>query len=1153
MNESSDPDETIDAPSRPTETIDLRARADHARPRSTLPNKTRPILLHDAETDSGWEVKFQSDAMPTPEQAGDRYELSGEIARGGMGAILRGHDVDLGRDLAVKVLLEKYANRPDVAQRFIEEAQIGGQLQHPGIVPVYDIGRFGDRPFFTMKLVKGQNLAALLAERADPTTDLSRFIAIALQVSQTLAYAHAKGVIHRDLKPANIMVGAFGEVQVMDWGLAKVLTTDEEETTRPREGPADGTTIRTARSTGSGRGTDTEAGSMLGTPAYMPPEQANGDVTLLDRRADVFGLGAILCEVLTGNPPYVGRSSEVRLKASQGDLTDAISRLDHCSADLELIALTKACLAPKASDRPRDAQAVADALSAYLNGVQERVRRAELAGVEERGRRRLTTVVAASLLVLSTACGLGFTYWLQQRQAAATRVALALREATLHRDQALANPDDPTLWATAQEALKGAETALTGSRDQDARRQLKALQDETRAAAEAAERDRTLLARLLDVRSAKADDEDGSQTDAAYAETFRAAGLDVDGQDPKEVGARIAARPPSARRLIVAALDHWTGVRAARGPQGASWPRLVEAARVADPDPDRDALRATMTIPDKGKRLEQARPLAAKANAGSWAPEGLVMLAYVLADAGDPDEAVRVLRRASGPHPSDAWVHYVLGEQLERTTPSRRAEAIEAYAVARAIRPQLAHELAHVLEATNRDAEAEAVFRDLVERRPQVPRHLACLGRHLKERGRAAEAGPILERAVAVCREVVLAKPDDAVAHAELGNALDASGKPIEAETAFREAIRLQPALSVAHFNLGNVLQVQGKTDEAEREYREAIRLQPNFARAHFNLGTNLHARGVLDEAKAAYHESVRLQPDDAKAHYNLGLIVAAQGKPDEAEAAFRESIRLQPSYAEAHYNLGVVLGSRGRHEEAETAFRAAVRANPDFAEAHCNLGHCLFRQGRFAESLEAMRRGHELGTSRANWRLPSAEWVRQAEAMSLAEANLASLVKGEHQPRDNEERLLLARMCRTKKLNKTGARLLAEAFAADPILADDLKAGYRYDAACFAALVASGVGGDTAATDDNERADFLKRALDWLRADLALRTKQLEEGRPTDRAEVERIMKHWREDPDLAGIRDADALAKLPEKEREACRELWADVDELAKRATAP
>ncbi|MEM0926343.1 MAG: serine/threonine-protein kinase [Planctomycetota bacterium] len=158
-----------------------------------------------------------------------RYRLEGEIARGGMGAILKGRDTDLGRDLAIKVLLDHHKNDPRVIERFIEEAQIGGQLQHPGIAPVYELGQFADRrPFFSMKLIKGETLSRLLGERTDPAEDRGRFIGIFEQICQTMAYAHARGVIHRDLKPANVMVGAFGEVQVMDWGLAKVLSSEPE-------------------------------------------------------------------------------------------------------------------------------------------------------------------------------------------------------------------------------------------------------------------------------------------------------------------------------------------------------------------------------------------------------------------------------------------------------------------------------------------------------------------------------------------------------------------------------------------------------------------------------------------------------------------------------------------------------------------------------------------------------------------------------------------------------------------------------------------------------------------------------------------------------------------------------------------------------------
>ncbi|HEY2156117.1 MAG TPA: serine/threonine-protein kinase, partial [Isosphaeraceae bacterium] len=372
------------SPSSPAATSEPGALARLA---ETLANVPR-VHLRDDEPfgDPGPVVRPSSAEMPDRSDRPARLQLLGEVARGGMGAILKGRDSDLGRDLAVKVLLEQHREDPDLIRRFVEEAQIAGQLQHPGVVPVYELGTLADRrPYFAMKLVKGRTLAELLEERTGPADDRARLLGIFEQVGLTMAYAHVRGVIHRDLKPSNIMVGAFGEVQVMDWGLAKVLprggVADDETAGRVRHD----TVIRTGWT-----GTDAEfsqAGSVMGTPAYMPPEQASGDLDRLDERADVFALGSILCEVLTGLPAFTGRTvGEIHRKAARGDLAEAFGRLDACVADAELAGLARDCLACEPEDRPRNASAVTERLAAYLAGVQERLRTAELDGVEAQAR-----------------------------------------------------------------------------------------------------------------------------------------------------------------------------------------------------------------------------------------------------------------------------------------------------------------------------------------------------------------------------------------------------------------------------------------------------------------------------------------------------------------------------------------------------------------------------------------------------------------------------------------------------------------------------------------------------------------------------------------------------------------------------------------------
>ncbi|HEY7425296.1 MAG TPA: serine/threonine-protein kinase [Gemmataceae bacterium] len=197
----------------------------------------------------------------------DRYQPGGFIGRGGMGDVFWVHDPHLGRDLAIKVLRED-RREPPLVRRFLEEARLHSQLQHPNVAPVHELGEALDgRPFFTMKLIKGRALDELLKDRAGPAEDLLRFLGIFEQICQALAYAHAQGVIHRDLKPHNVMVDAFGEVQVMDWGLAKVLCRVPEVAA-----PAGQETLAPAALADTvDADNGTQPGDVLGTLAYMPP------------------------------------------------------------------------------------------------------------------------------------------------------------------------------------------------------------------------------------------------------------------------------------------------------------------------------------------------------------------------------------------------------------------------------------------------------------------------------------------------------------------------------------------------------------------------------------------------------------------------------------------------------------------------------------------------------------------------------------------------------------------------------------------------------------------------------------------------------------------------------------------------------------------
>jgi tetratricopeptide (TPR) repeat protein len=372
-----------------------------------------------------------------------------------------------------------------------------------------------------------------------------------------------------------------------------------------------------------------------------------------------------------------------------------------------------------------------------------------------------------------------------------------------------------------------------------------------------------------------------------------------------------------------------------------------------------------------------------------------------------------------------------------------------------------------------------------------------------------------------------------------------------EAIAAYRQALALDPKFVQAHVNLGNALVLQRKLDEAIAAYRQALALDPKYAPAHNNLGNALVQQRKLDEAIAAFRAALALDPKYATAHNNLGSALQQQRKLDEAIAAYRQALALDPKYVDAHHNLGLALGKQGNLNDAITAYREAIRIQPEYAEAHCNLGLVLQRQGKYAEALAELRTGHALGSKRPGWRYPSAQLVQQAERLTELERRLPEILQGRDKPADSAERLVLARLCLSpKELYIAAVRFYEEAFAADPKRADDLQQAHRYNAACAAALAGCGQGKDADQLDEKQRARLRQQARDWLKADLALWAKQAASDDPKAREVVQQQLKHWQTDADLAGIRDKDAVAKLPAEEQEACRKLWAEVETLLQKA---
>ncbi len=302
-----------------------------------------------------------------------RYAIGTELGRGGAGVVVGARDADIGRTVAMKTLRAGKRSERREVKRFLDEARIAGQLEHPSVVPVYDLGALPDgQPFYTMRIVERRTLREVIGGLADEAVDrtrhewpLSRLCHVMVQVSRALAYAHERGVVHRDVKPENILLGRFGEVYVADWGVAKVSGSAEVDTGPGRSRDENPTTLAL-----------THEGSMMGTIGYMSPEQVRGEP--LDGRSDLFGLGVVLYELLTqGKARPFDSSNTFHTLMATTEKTPKRPRELAPGCPIVLDELCMRLLSKARDDRPPTGDAVADEIESYLEGDKERARRAE--------------------------------------------------------------------------------------------------------------------------------------------------------------------------------------------------------------------------------------------------------------------------------------------------------------------------------------------------------------------------------------------------------------------------------------------------------------------------------------------------------------------------------------------------------------------------------------------------------------------------------------------------------------------------------------------------------------------------------------------------------------------------------------------------------
>jgi serine/threonine-protein kinase len=1032
------------------------------------------------------------------------YEVKEILGRGGIGVVFKARQLKLNRIVALKMLLAGAYAGPEELARFRREAEAVAALRHPNIVQVYDADELTGRPFFTMEYVEGGTLEHRLAGKPQPPAQAAQLVAT---LAAAVQFAHQSGIIHRDLKPVNILLTADGTPKISDFGLARRL-----------EGAAD----------------LTRTGAPMGTPGYMPPEQALGS-RALGPSADIYALGAILYELLTGRPPFHGETAGETVQQVLSQEPVPPSRLNFkVPRDLETICLK--CLAKEPDKRYPSALALAADLERFQRGEPIAARRPGLA--ERLGkwvRRRPATAGLIGATALFTIALIVGALWFVVQQAKRREVI----EGELRK---VADQQRQARWTDATETLRRAEARLNGGGPSDLRQRIKQAWRDLDLVIEL---DRIRLSRLTSGKLVFYK----TKADRDYRKAFEEAGLAKVHDPPDAVAARVHASAVSV--ALMAALDDWAVCATDKDQR--DW--LLAVARKADPDPEgwRDRIRAPATWEDPAALADLAA--VAPLSGPSVSVPLLLAFAERLGAAGGDMPAF--LKRVQNEHPADFWANLVLGDTLLGTTP---LEAGGYYRAALASRPDVA-----------------VVYTSL---------------------GDALRGQKLHDQAVGYYRRALEIDQRYARGHTNLGNILNDAGQTEEAIACFRSALEVDPNYAWAHFDLANTLRSSGRMDEAVEHYRKFNALEPtNPYVAHLVRG-DLVRRGRGEELLRDWTKTLEAKPPEHLAWFGYAELCLFLGHEEDYRQARRDLVRLfgatdDPFVAEQTSRSILLMPATG--EELQTAALLAGRAvaakeqtdlwiYPYFLFAQ---GLAEYRQGRFDSAIATMTKSraaevmgpcprfvlamaqHRKGQTEEarktisaaivayDWSLARAlsrdDWiwhVLRREAETIVFPDTTAFLEGNHQPRDNIERLALLGVCRFKNLNRASAQLYADAFAADPTLVDDPRLNHRYKAACAAALAGSGVGANAEKLDEAEKLRWRKQACEWLAGELEAAGKRMQGATVESRYQLIGILKRWQTNTDLAGLREPSALAAMSPAERQECSKLWRELENLVSRA---